>query len=171
MARRLLQSLGLFTALFLPALPSHSQGASRTYVNEDIFIAQGQQIHNATCLFCSVQVEGEITGRVIVLFGNLNVTGRVHGSAIIIGGNAVIDSLARLGGSAVVVGGNAVYESDEAISGNAWVIGGHMSPVGSKPMHTAHRFSFGPALFSGVALVALLLLSLLLIPRRRSEPV
>ena len=37
----------------------------------------GQQIHNATCIFCSVQVEGDVTGRVLVLFGNLNVTGRV----------------------------------------------------------------------------------------------
>src|SRR5260370_1921802 len=47
---------------------------NRTYVGQDIFVAAGQQVHNATCLFCSVQVEGDLTGHVFVLFGSLNVS-------------------------------------------------------------------------------------------------
>lgn len=141
---------------------------SRTYFNQDIFVAQGQQIHNATCIFCSVQVEGDVTGRVLVIFGNLNVTGRIERRATVIGGNAVIDSQARIGGNALVAGGNAVYESDESISGNAWVIGGHLSPVGGRPgrIHTAHRLSFSPVFFSGIAIAAFLLLAVLFLPRR-----
>ena len=91
------------------------QAPNRAYFGEDIFVAAGQQVHNATCLFCSVQVEGEVTGRVLVLFGSLNVSGRLERSATVIGGNAVIDSAARIGGDAVVLGGNAVYEPDESI--------------------------------------------------------
>jgi hypothetical protein len=145
---------------------------SRTYFNQDIFVAQGQQIHNATCIFCSVQVEGDLTGHVFVLFGSLNVTGRVERGATVIGGNAVIDSQARIGGNALVVGGNAVYETDESISGNAWVIGGHLSPVGGRSIRirSTHRLSFSPVFFSGVAIAVFLLLSVLFLPRRRSDP-
>jgi hypothetical protein len=150
------------------AQAQHGSG-SRTYFNEDIFVAQGQQIHNATCIFCSVQVEGDLTGHVFVLFGNLNVTGRIEGRATVIGGNAVIDSIARIGGSALVVGGNAVYETDDSISGNAWVVGGHLSPVGTRH-RTAHRLSFSPVLFSAMAVAAFLLLSILFIPRRNIDP-
>ena len=169
MAYRLLQLLGLFVVSLVTSTPSHGQGGSRTYFHQDIFIAQGQQVHNAVCIFCSVQVEGDVSGKVFVLFGNLNITGRVDGRATVIGGNAVIDSQARLGGTALVVGGNAVYETDESISGNAWVIGGHMSPVGGKHQHSSRRFSFGPIVFSGLALAGFLLFSALLIPRRRSQ--
>lgn len=144
---------------------NHNQG-SRTYFNQDIFVAQGQQVHNATCVFCSVQVEGDVTGHVFVLFGNLNLTGRIEGRATVVGGNAVIDSQARIGGSALVVGGNAVYETDDSISGNAWVVGGHLSPVGNRARST-HRASFSPLLFSVAAVVAFLFLSVLLLPRRK----
>jgi len=156
--------------LSITAAQAQSPG-SRTYFNQDIFVAQGQQIHNATCIFCSVQVEGELTGRVLVLFGNLNVTGRVQGRATVIGGNAVVDSQARVEGNTLVVGGNAVYETDESLSGNAWVIGGHMSPVGgrSNQIRSAHRVSFGPAFFSFVAVGVFLLLSVMLFPRRRTD--
>jgi hypothetical protein len=149
-------------------LRAQSRG-SRIYFNEDIFVAQGQQIHNASCIFCSVQIEGEVTGRVLVLFGNLNVTGRIAGPAAVVGGNAVIDSQARIGGNALVVGGNAVYETDDSISGNVWVVGGHLSPVAHRP-RAGHRFSFGPVLFSSAAIVAFLLLSALFLPRRKPDP-
>lgn len=171
MATNVIQSLGLVLLFLLSATAARAQNGSRTYFNQDIFIAQGQQVHNATCIFCSVQVEGDVTGNVLVLFGNLNVTGRVDGRATVVGGNAVVDSMARLGSSALIVGGNAVYEADESISGNAWVIGGHMSPVGGRHVRSVRRFSFSPIVFSGAAIVAFLLLSALFAPRRRSQAV
>ena len=169
MLTKAIRFLGLMLLVLLPVARANAQGGSRTYFNQDIFIAQGQQVHNATCIFCSVQVEGDLTGRVFVLFGNLNVTGRVDGRATVIGGNAVIDSQARLGGNALIIGGNAVYETDDSISGNAWVIGGHLSPVGGVRARSSHRLSFSPYVFSGLAIAAFLLLSVLFFPRRRSE--
>lgn len=155
--------------LFSSAILRAQNHGSRTYFNQDIFVGQGQQIHNATCIFCSVQVEGDVTGRVLVLFGNLNITGRIQGRATVIGGNTVIDSQARVGGSAMVIGGNAVYESEESISGNAWVVGGHLSPV-SHRLRSSHRFSFSPVIFSAGAVVVFLLLSVLFLPRRKPDP-
>jgi len=166
---RALRTLGL-TILLAPAAFGQAPG-NRSYIGQDIFVAAGQQVHNAICLFCSVQVEGDLTGHAFVLFGNLNVTGRVDKSAMIIGGNAVFDSQARIGGDAVVLGGNAVYEADESISGSAYVLGGHLSKMGG---HVAshRRVSMGPVLFCSLAALAFLLLSVLVsAPVRRRAAV
>ena len=137
-------------------------------MGQDIFVASGQQVHNATCLFCSVQVEGDLTGHVFVLFGSLNVSGRVRRDATVIVGNAVVDSQARIGGDTVVLGGNAVYETDESLGGSAYVLGGHLSHVSrTGGERRGHRVTVSP-LFSGLlAVVVLLLLSLVIAPRVR----
>jgi hypothetical protein len=167
---RAIRHLGLALLLLFGATGARAQGGSRTYFNQDIYIAQGQQVHHAVCFFCSVQVEGQLSGDIFVLFGNLNVSGRVDGPATIIGGNAVVDSQARLGGNLTVIGGNAVYETDESIAGNAWVIGGHLSPVGGHRSQAPRRLFFSPLLAAAVAIVAFLLLSTLIITRHRSQP-
>lgn len=168
----LTKALRMLTLLFLalPAAALAQPGGNRTYFNQDIFVAQGQQIHNAVCFFCSVQVEGDLTGHVLVLFGSLNITGRVNGGAVVVGGNAVIDSQARLEGNAVVVGGNAVYETDESISGNAYVIGGHLSTLGDRAK-TTRRVSMSPGLFVSLFVAILLVLSVVFFPRRRTDTV
>lgn len=140
---------------------------NRTYVGQDIFVAAGQQVHNAICLFCSVQVEGDLTGHVLVLFGNLNVSGQVKRSATVIGGNAVVDSQARVGGDTTVLVGNAVYETDESLSGSAYVLGGHLSHVSKTSGQGAHRVSLAPVFFYLLAALTLLLLTLLVVPRIR----
>lgn len=140
---------------------------NRTYVGQDIFVASGQQVHNATCLFCSVQVEGDLTGHVFVLFGSLNVSGQVRQSATVIWGNAVVDSQARVGGDTTVLVGNAVYETDESLSGSVYVLGGHLSHVSRASGEGAHRMSVGPLFFCLLAALVLLLLSLLVVPRIR----
>jgi hypothetical protein len=163
---RLFSTLALLLVL-APAAVAQTPG-NRTYIGEDVFVAAGQQVHNATCFFCSVQVEGELTGHVFVLFGNLNVSGRVRRSATILGGNAVVDSQARIGGDTVVLGGNAVYETDESISGNAYVLGGHLSKV-SSAASSARRISLNPFIFFSLAILAVLLLSLLFFPGLRRQ--
>jgi hypothetical protein len=142
---------------------------NRTYIGQDIFVASGQQIHNATCLFCSVQVEGDLTGHVFVLFGSVNVSGQVQRSATVIWGNAVVDSQARIGGNTVVLWGNAVYETDESLSGSAYVLGGHMSHVlkASAEGRSPHRVSVGPMFLGLLAVLVLLLLSFLIVLRIR----
>jgi hypothetical protein len=156
--------LGVMAMLTAGAL---AQAPNRAYVGEDIFVAAGQQVHNATCVFCSVQVEGDVTGRVLVLFGSVNVSGRVERSTTVIGGNAVVDSAARIGGDTVVLGGNAVYETDESISGSAYVLGGHMSRMGKAHDGRGHRMSVGPVFFWLLAVLVLILLSALIAPRVR----
>jgi hypothetical protein len=162
----------LRSLFFMFVLASAALGQSpgnRTYFGEDIYVASGQQVHNATCVFCSVQVEGDLTGHVFVLFGSLNLSGRVEGGATVIGGNAVVDSQARVGGDTVVLGGNAVYETDESLSGSAYVVGGHLSHVPVAHGQETHpRVSLSPLLAALAGVLALILLSALLFaPRGR----
>jgi hypothetical protein len=154
--------------LLLTAGALGQSSGNRTYVGQDIFVAAGQQVHNATCLFCSVQVEGDLTGHVFVLFGSLNVSGQVRRDATVIVGNAVVDSQARIGGDTVVLGGNAVYESDESLSGSAYVLGGHLSHVSkTRGERRGHRVTVSPLFFGLLAVFALLLLSVAIVPRVR----
>jgi hypothetical protein len=153
--------------LLLTAGALGQSSGNRTYVGQDIFVAAGQQVHNATCLFCSVQVEGDLTGHVFVLFGSLNVSGQVRRDATVIAGNAVVDSQARIGGDTVVLGGNAVYETDESLSGSAYVLGGHLSHVSRASGERRHRVTVSPLFFGLLAVVVLLLLSLIIAPRVR----
>jgi len=138
---------------------------NRTYLGQDIFVASGQQVHNATCLFCSVEVEGDLTGHVLVLFGNLSVSGQVRGGAMVVRGNAVVDSQARIGGDTVVVGGNAVYETDESLSGSAYVLGGHLSHVSTGERRRRGRISLSPTLSWLIGVGGLLLVFLVIVPR------
>ena len=146
---------------------------NRSYMGEDVFVAAGQQVHNATCLFCSVQVEGDLTGHVFVLFGNLNVSGQVRKNATVIWGNAVVDSQARIGGDTVVLGGNAVYETDESLSGSAYVLGGHLSHVSrtNPQSHPRSRISLSPLISWLLAAALLVLLSLFIVSRVRHRVV
>ena len=160
-----MRAIFVVALVFSMAARARGQTPNRSYVGEDIFVASGQQIHNATCVFCSVQVEGDVTGRVLVLFGSVNVSGRVERSTAVIGGNAVVDSAARIGGDAVGVGGNAVYETDDSIGGSAYVLGGYMSHVSK--VSGSHRVSVGPVFFVLLALLALVLLSALIAPKVR----
>jgi hypothetical protein len=142
---------------------------NRTYFGEDIYVASGQQVHNATCIFCSVQVEGDLTGHVFVLFGSLNLSGRLEKGATVIGGNAVVDSQVRIGGDTMVLGGNAVYETDESLGGSAYVLGGHLShvPVAHGQARDHPRVSLSPVFSIGLGVLALLLLSVLFVPQIR----
>ena len=160
-------ALSSFVLSFLLAGAVGQAPGNRTYVGQDIFVAAGQQVHNATCLFCSVQVEGDLTGRVFVLFGSVNVSGQVRHSATVIWGNAVVDSQARIGGDTVVLGGNAVYETDESLSGSAYVLGGHLSRVSKSGERRGHRVTVSPLFLGLLAVVALLLLCVAIAPRVR----
>ena len=131
----------------------------RAYLNQDLFVAKGQVIHNATCVFCSVQVEGDVTGRVLVLFGNLSVTGEIQGTTTVVGGNAVFDGRARALRSTVVLFGNLVYETEEVLTGSAYVLGGHSSSYAAR-QSLRRRLALSPKLLSTLVLLGLLLVLL-----------
>ena len=138
----------------------------RGYLNQDLFVPKGQVVHNATCVFCSVQVEGDVTGRVLVLFGNLSVNGEIKGGVTVVGGNAVFDGQARVLRSTLVLFGNLVYETDEVLTGSAYVLGGHSSSYEVR-QSLRRRLALSPRMVSTLALLGFLLVFLLAYGVRR----
>ena len=147
-----------------PVVPAAA--VDRGYFNQDLFIPKGQVVHNATCVFCSVQVEGDVTGRVLVLFGNLSVNGEIRGSATVVGGNAVFDGQARVLRSTLVLFGNLVYETDEVLTGSAYVLGGHSSSYVVR-QGLRRRLALSPRTVSTLALLGFLLVFLVAYGVRR----
>lgn len=154
----------LLTLLLAPVAIAQAPG-NRTYFGQDIYVAAGQEVHNATCFFCSIQAEGDVTGHALVVFGSLDLSGQMKEGATVIGGNAVVDSQARIGGDTVVLGGNAVYETDESLAGSAYVLGGHLSHVSREKGFGKKRISLSP-MVSGVIGVGVLLLLFLVVAAR-----
>lgn len=140
-----------------PAPASVGKAVDRAYLNQDIFLPKGQTIHNATCVFCSVQIEGNVTGRVLVLFGNLSATGRIERQVTVIGGNGVFDAQARVLGDTAVLFGNLVYETEDVLSGSAYVLGGHTSSFAVR-QKLRHRLALSPTLLSTLVLLGFVLL-------------
>ena len=135
---------------------SAGPAVNRAYFGQDIFIPKGQTVHDATCVFCSVQVEGDVRGRVLVLFGNLSVSGRIESGATVVGGNAVFDAQAHVFGTTAVVFGNLVYETEDVLAGSAYVLGGHSSSYGARA-GLRRRFALSPGVVTTLALLGFLL--------------
>ena len=147
----------------------HAEAVDRWYFNEDLLVGKGQRVRNVTCVFCSAQIEGEVSGRMLVLFGNASVTGRIGGSATVVGGNAVFDEQARVLGRTTVLFGNAVYESEEVLPGSVYVLGGHASSFAARESLRRH-VTLSPRLISTLVLLGLtLLLALGIITRTRRQ--
>lgn len=41
----------------------------------NIHVTPGEEIHDAVCFFCSVRVDGKVTGDIVVFFGNVHLYG------------------------------------------------------------------------------------------------
>ena len=150
------------SAQSVPLDAREGRGPNRVYFGQDIYVAANQRIHNAVCVFCSVQVEGDLTGSALVLFGNATVAGRVDRSVTVVGGNAVVDAEAR------ILGRTAVIEAEEALSGDALGLGGHVSNLAGPRSRSSRRLAMSPVMASGLALLGLLLLTPFWFPRRVS---
>jgi hypothetical protein len=69
--------VALFVLLILPATPAR---ASQDVVQfgSAINVSKGDTIHDAVCFFCSVNVQGTVTGDIVAFFGDVRIEGRAN---------------------------------------------------------------------------------------------
>lgn len=105
MTRRL-WIVAVLTLLLLP-IAHASDGAGQDYVqfSQNIHIRQDQTAEDTVCIFCSVQVDGTLTGDAVVIFGQIKNSGRIHGDAVAILGSTTLTGNASVDGDAVAIGG------------------------------------------------------------------
>ena len=122
----------------LVAASSLEAAPQRLMVLESIHVGKGEVLEQATCIACSIHVEGVVDGGALVLLGRLQNDGEIKGDAVVLGGSAM--SAGPIGGSAFVVGGTLHLEgnvdenavtvmgdleitaSDVKIGANAWTV-------------------------------------------------
>ena len=85
--------LGAALAVATPALAS--QDAVQFGTN--IYVARDATVHDAVCFFCSVDVEGQVTGDVVVFFGNIHLAGIATNDVVNFFGKVTVDDNMSVG--------------------------------------------------------------------------
>jgi hypothetical protein len=69
---------GLLAAAFaVAATPAHADRDAVQF-GSNIHVTADQPVHDAVCFFCSVHVEGKVTGDIVVFFGSIHLAGDAH---------------------------------------------------------------------------------------------
>jgi len=85
----------LGAAFAFTATPAHANN-DEVQFGSNIHVPAGESVHDAVCFFCSVHVEGKVTGDIVVFFGNVHLSGEAQHDvvnffgSITVGDNALI---------------------------------------------------------------------------------
>ena len=64
----------LAAGMAVAAIPAHADQDAVQF-GKDIHVTADSTVHDAVCFFCSVRVEGKVTGDIVVFFGNVHLAG------------------------------------------------------------------------------------------------
>ena len=65
------------SAFAAAAVPVHANDDAVQF-GSNIHVAAGESVHDAVCFFCSVHVDGKVTGDIVVFFGNVHLNGEAQ---------------------------------------------------------------------------------------------
>jgi len=121
---RILVTVVLFFATGLTAFARGNSGNDRVAFGSSIKVAEGQEADDIACAFCSVQIDGEVTGDVAVFMGSVTVAPghSIAGDAALAGGDLNLGEGATLNGDVAIVGGRANVADGASIHGDRAVI-------------------------------------------------
>jgi hypothetical protein len=100
MIRRLLAACLLGAVFAAAATPARADRDAVQFFS-DIRVAPDTTVHDAVCFFCSVRVEGEVRGNLVVFFGNIHLAGKADHDVVNFFGKASADDNAQIGGDLV----------------------------------------------------------------------
>jgi len=72
----------------------------------NIHVAEGSEVHDAVCFFCSVDAEGKVTGDIVVFFGNVHIASDAHHDVVNFFGRVTADDNASIGHDLVSIFGS-----------------------------------------------------------------
>jgi len=88
MSLRLILLASLLTAfLAVAATPARADNGDAVHFGSNIHIGADSPVHDAVCFFCSVHVEGKVTGDIVVFFGDVHLNGDAQHDVVSIFGN------------------------------------------------------------------------------------
>jgi hypothetical protein len=75
-------------------------------VGRNLTVAADQPLQNVTCVLCSADISGHISGRVRAFAGNVSLGGTVNGSIVVFGGHVQLAAGSVVDGSVIIIGGH-----------------------------------------------------------------
>ena len=100
MIRRILALCMIGAAFAAAATPAHADRDAVQFFS-DIRVAPGTTVYDAVCFFCSVKVEGEVRGNMVVFFGNVHLAGKADNDVVNFFGKVTAEDKAQIGNNLV----------------------------------------------------------------------
>jgi hypothetical protein len=90
----------LAAAFALAAVPAQADRDAVQFA-DNIDVTAGSPVHDAVCFFCSVRVDGKVSGDIVVFFGNIHLAGDAHHDVVSFFGNITAADNSSIGGDMV----------------------------------------------------------------------
>jgi len=101
--------------LTITVFAQNPPGESTTSFLSSQTIPKGETSEEVVCILCSAEIQGRLTGDLILVGGNADISGTVDGDVVVVGG--WIRTRGSIGGDAVVLGGEVERQSGGRIGG------------------------------------------------------
>jgi hypothetical protein len=102
---RLLPLIFLAACFAAASMPARADGDT-IRIGSNINVPQDAEVSDAVCIFCSVHVEGKVTGDVVVIFGNIRLAGDAQHDVVAIFGGITAENNASIEQDVVSVFGS-----------------------------------------------------------------
>ena len=113
--------LVMLAAVF--ALAGPARGADQRFMlGESIHVGPGETLQEATCVACSIHIEGVVRDSAILILGRLVNEGTIEGNAVVIAGS--LESDGSVEGNSLVVAGDMVLRG--SVDGDAVTVMGDL---------------------------------------------
>jgi hypothetical protein len=110
--------VSLLAAVFaLAAIPAHADRDAVQF-GSNIDVTDANPVHDAVCFFCSVRVDGKVSGDIVVFFGDIHLAGEAHHDVVNFFGSITAADNSSIGGDmvsfvgSVRLGENVTVEKD-----------------------------------------------------------
>jgi hypothetical protein len=98
-------ALAFSVCLFAPTV-AHAQQRDAVQFANDIAIHEGEEVHDAVCFLCSIEVDGTVHGDLVAFLGNIHVRGHAEHDAVAFLGNITLGENASIDHDAVIFAGS-----------------------------------------------------------------
>ncbi|MBV8674051.1 MAG: hypothetical protein JOZ33_11500 [Acidobacteriaceae bacterium] len=88
------------------AVPRAQADNDRVAIFHSISVAEGEQVQNAVCIFCSIRIEGAVHENAVAIFGTIRSNGPIEQNAVSILGGISLGQEAHVGQNCVAVLGS-----------------------------------------------------------------
>ena len=113
MKNRLLLFCLLAAAIFGCCAAAYAKDDA-VHIGRSIHIASDEQVEDAVCIFCSIYIDGKVTGDTVAIFGRIHLAGDAQHDVVNIFGRVTAEKGASIGGD--LVGVFSAVRLDEGVS-------------------------------------------------------